>query len=287
MSRCPLCASPSLGDYHADARVRLVRCRDCGVKFQSPMPSAEDLAALYSSSDYYEHYYPEAALAARRRLFDYRLGRLEALPGVVRGDVLDIGCGRGQFLEAALARGWRAFGLEFSEQAADLAGRGVQAEVRYGPFPDAPLYEGQGFDLIHLNHVLEHFHDPAAALRVVFGLLRPGGVLYCEVPRQSNLQNRLSSLLGKKDLAVSYLPEHLFYFDTPSLSRLLIKTGFTDPTLRVEGMGDPCRYERGVHYTSAWTHLIVAIVGTFRLQGPLGGGNLVAVARKPPSGSRP
>jgi len=260
--------------------LRLLLCRGCGVKYQSPMPKLDTLDSLYSSPEYYSLNYPEHLFAARRRLFDYRLGLLEKLRGNAKGRVLDVGCGSGQFLEAAAARGWECHGQEFSEDTASRLRQKIPAMIVSGNFPYESEYISDSFDLVHLNHVLEHFYDPPKAVFEAHRLLKPGGIFYCEVPRQSNLQNRLSRMLGKKDLEAVYLPEHLFFFDKKSLGMLLERAGFETLSMRVEGMGDPYRYERGVHYHSLQTHIIATVVGALRLQGPLGGGNLAAVVRK-------
>ncbi|WP_243358039.1 class I SAM-dependent methyltransferase [Fundidesulfovibrio terrae] len=277
---CPVCRSAQANEYHADATVRLVRCGDCGLKYQNPFPTMEALSALYASQDYYDGQYFPAQFAERKAMFAHRLAALEKLTGGP-GRVLEVGCGRGQFLEAAIERGWKASGQEFAEGTVEVLKKIVPlAELAFGVFPRECPFPAGSFDLVHLNHVLEHFFDPMEALRRVWELLKPGGVLYCEVPRQSSLQTTLSNLIGRKDFAVHFFLEHICYFDRRSMTRALESSGFTPLSIRIEGMGDPHRFVRGVHYTSAWTHLLALVVGGLKLQGPLGGGNLVAIARK-------
>jgi len=277
---CPVCCSKDAAEYYNDAAVRLVRCGECGLKYQNPMPSLDALNALYASQEYYDGQYFPAQFAERKAMFSHRLSELENLLGGP-GRVLEIGCGRGQFLEAALERGWQASGQEFAESTIEiLKGTVPQAELAHGVFPEECPYPTEAFDLIHLNHVLEHFFDPLAALRRIWTLLKPEGILYCEVPRQSALQNKLSNAIGRKDFAVHFFLEHICYFDKPSMIAALRASDFTPISLRIEGMGDPHRFVRGVHYTSPWTHLMALLIGGIKLQGPLGGGNLVAIARK-------
>jgi len=240
----------------------------------------EVLNALYASQAYYSDNYSPTEFAERKAMFAHRLSELECLTKGP-GDVLEIGCGRGQFLEAALDRGWRVCGQEFAESTINaLSHSAPKAELAYGVFPEECPFPDGAFDLIHLNHVLEHFFDPMAALCRIWKLLKPGGILYCEVPRQSTLQNKLSNAVGLKDFSVHFFVEHICYFDKPSMTRALESSGFTPVSLRIEGMGDPHRFVRGVHYTSVWTHLLALLVGGLKLQGPLGGGNLVAIAKK-------
>lgn len=277
---CPVCRSKRAAPYHEDAAIRLVRCCSCGLKFQNPMPSQVTLDALYSSEEYYDSQYLPEHFEARKAMFSHRLAELEALKGDT-GRLLEVGCGRGQFLEAALGRGWQACGQEFAASTVQALAKQVPgAQLAHGVFPEECPFPDESFDLLHLNHVLEHFFDPLAALRRIHKLLKPGGLVYCEVPRQSNVQTLLSNLVGRKDFGVHYFVEHLCYFDTASMRQALKRTGFTPLSIRIEGMGDPHRFVRGVHYHSLKTHILATIVGGLKLQGPLGGGNLVVIARK-------
>lgn len=98
-------------------------------------------------------------------------------------DVLDLGCGRGAALVAALD----AVGPSGSVTGVDLAPRMVEltgAEVQ--AFPNASVVLGDAerpdfppgsFDVVLANHVLFLLPDPGAALRSYATLLRPGGRL--------------------------------------------------------------------------------------------------------------
>jgi SAM-dependent methyltransferase len=95
---------------------------------------------------------------------------------------LDAGCGDGRHL-AALARGVhrppRVVGTDISQRiletaraaAAPLEPELVQANLEALPFEDA------AFDLVLCTQVIEHLLDPAAGLRELARVLRPGGAL--------------------------------------------------------------------------------------------------------------
>ncbi len=280
MSKCPICGCGELAvSFHKDA-LTLLRSKGCGVKFQSPMPSPENLDRLYSSREYREDFYPERVNQARLERFNHHLENLERLRGGARGACLDIGCGRGRFVEAALARGWEVHARAFSRQTAERLRQPIPADFVTGGFPDKAATVPARFDLIHLNHVLEHLYEPEKGLAQAYELLRPGGLFYCEVPRQSNAQHMLADLAGGKDVENRFLPERLFIFDRKSLSLMLRRQGFEIAYMRVEGMGDPYRSARGAHYRSLGTHCMVMGEKTLRIQNVLGCGNLVAIARK-------
>ena len=98
------------------------------------------------------------------------------------GPVLDVGAGRGYFLEALAARDVEAVGIDISEEAA-AEGRRVGVEILV---EDAFSYLPGRTDLagIYLSHVIEHL-DPQRAdelLRLAMHSLRVGGTMVIVTP---------------------------------------------------------------------------------------------------------
>lgn len=276
---CPICGSNKSSHYFSDNTLTLYKCKDCGVKFQHPMPTPEALNEAYSSG-YYDFYYPEKLLEEQKCLFHYRLDILEKLRDGKKGRVLDIGSGKGMFLKAAIERGWDCIGQDFSDSIVQNIKDSLAINmVVCSSLSEAHFHDGS-FELVHMNHVLEHLSEPKDALKEVYRILKPGGLFYCEVPRQSNLLNFLSRLLGKKDFGFHYKFVHLFLFDMKALCILLKRPGFKMFSMGIEGISSPHRFVRGIHYTSIWTHLIAKIAGLMRFEIMFGGGNLVAICRK-------
>jgi SAM-dependent methyltransferase len=94
--------------------------------------------------------------------------------------LLDVGCGPGNTLRR-LAPWGTAFGVEYSETALGVArSRGVPRLVA-GDGVALPFRDG-GMDCVIASEVIEHIEDDVAALREIFRLLRPGGMLLLTVP---------------------------------------------------------------------------------------------------------
>jgi predicted SAM-dependent methyltransferase len=93
--------------------------------------------------------------------------------------------------------------------------------VVQGHFDEAPL-EGRHFDVVRLSHVLEHLPSPRKSLGKVHRLLRPGGLLWVEVPNAASLERRLFH----RHWCHWDLPRHLYHFTPTTLVRLLRDTGF-------------------------------------------------------------
>src|SRR4051794_36850410 len=79
-------------------------------------------------------------------------------PARAGGGGFDGGSGSGLFLATLAQHGWDVLGVDTSAAAAAEARRSLGVEVRVGSFVDVDLPEA-AFDLVHLSHVIEHFHD--------------------------------------------------------------------------------------------------------------------------------
>jgi SAM-dependent methyltransferase len=116
-----------------------------------------------------------------------RLDLVEALlPPLAGLRVLDVGCGGGEYVQALLARGADARGLEPEEQKLASAGRlpgEVSRRIVAGDAGRAPFATGS-FDALLANEMLEHVPDDAAALGEMWRLLRPGGRLVLLSPNR-------------------------------------------------------------------------------------------------------
>lgn len=95
----------------------------------------------------------------------------------VAGAVLELGCGSGALLERLQALAGRLVAVEPDAELAALARTRVpDAEVLTGQAEALPLSE-RSVDAAVARYVLQHLPDPAAALRELARVLRPGGVL--------------------------------------------------------------------------------------------------------------
>jgi len=138
------------------------------------------------------------------------------------GRVLDIGCGGGEWLLAARSAGWEACGAD-PDPVAVAKGRQEGLDIRIGG-SEAWLDEPGRFDAATLNHVIEHLHDPAAALSDVLQLLKPGGLLFIDTPNV----DALGHLRYGAEWRGLEPPRHLMLFNRASLADLLRSSGFSD-----------------------------------------------------------
>ncbi len=152
-----------------------------------------------------------------------------------KGRLLDIGAGKGEFLEFARNNGFVVNGIEPSPQFC------IYALERFG----IPLYCGtvvdykretlrsESQDCITLFHVLEHVKDPKELLIELITLFSPSGICYIEVPNADATLLRFVDLIFKllgKDwssrLSPIHPPFHSIGYTRNSLNKLIEDSGY-------------------------------------------------------------
>lgn len=163
-----------------------------------------------------ENHVEEAERPWREAMARERLADLRRF--VDRGRLLEIGCSTGEFLLVA-GSCFDVCGVEADPGSARVTtGRGV--DCRCGALVDAGFDPGS-IDVAVLYHVIEHLRDPRHELRELRRLLRPGGHLVIETPDVETIWFRL---LGARWRQI--IPDHLFFFSSATLTRLLAEEGF-------------------------------------------------------------
>jgi len=133
------------------------------------------------------------------------------------GNWLDIGCGPGFLLSQAHDRGWQCTGLDSSPFAPKFARERFGLEdVHTGLIEDVD-FKGKTFDVISMQHVIEHLYEPVPTMREIIKLLKPGGILYLETPDICSG----SALRDGADWPHIKIPEHVLYFSQQTLERLM------------------------------------------------------------------
>lgn len=222
---CAVCGSHEARPFMAHPPYAIVGCAGCGLRYLSPRPSPEAIAGLYAetyyhSADSVSHGYSAYTAEAEnwRRTFQDRLRHLPAA-----GKLLDVGAAAGFFVEQARLAGWEAEGVEPSEWASRYAREQLGVPVATGTLESA-RYPDATFDAVTMWEVIEHLPDPRGFLAEVARVVKPGGLFALSTPDAGSLVARLT---GQRWLGWHKVPEHLYYFDRPSLSRLLTENGFS------------------------------------------------------------
>ena len=157
---------------------------DTGLVRNDPVPDDAELAQFYAE-DYRIRY--KGARKPRRRqiLRNFRRAAIhvrsyrELLEPTSR--VLDVGAGSGEFAFLMKWLGKTVTGIEPNVDYAAYCRDELGLDVRTSHLCPDLFLPGQ-FDLIRMNHVLEHLNDPVRYLGEIANWLAPDGLLYVEVP---------------------------------------------------------------------------------------------------------
>ncbi len=203
------CTSHGLG-IHPD----IFRCRACSMVFNEAAPESSDVAGEYEQVEDPEYL---AQRESRRLTFHRELDAIEAIHA--KGDLLDVGCYTGFFLECARDRGWRVRGVEPSRWAARYATEELRLDVFNGPVER--FASQQSFDVVTMWDVLEHVPNPVEVLTILRRHVRDDGLL---VFATHNLDTAVARALGRH--FPLFMEMHTVHFNNRTLQLLLEKAGY-------------------------------------------------------------
>jgi 2-polyprenyl-3-methyl-5-hydroxy-6-metoxy-1,4-benzoquinol methylase len=206
----------------------LNQCSKCGLVLLDSENKDKGILNIYKDENYYgqsddnsltyKSYLEEKEVYLK--YFNNKLKNIEN--NILKGKILDIGCGLGFFLEVAEKRGWRAEGVEVSNYAASYLSKN-KYKAYCGELESLKLAE-KSYDVITLFSVIEHLSNPLETLKEIRRLLKPDGLLIITAANQKGL---LATFLGKRWFQYKY-HGHLYFFSSVTLTKLLNKVGFTN-----------------------------------------------------------
>ena len=233
---CDLCESNSYThlfegmDYRFGRKEKysVVKCKNCGLIYINPRPTAESVLKLYE-----ENYTPENNLKilpkiekakwkiVLKKIWHKINGQyVDEIISKAEGKVLDIGCSNGYLLLSLKQKGCEVYGVETNLKFVEIC-KEMGLEVFCGTVEDAK-FPDESFDTIVMSQVLEHLPSPKTTLKEIFRVLKPKGkvLVYCPNP-----ESYLSQLFGKYWHGW-HIPFHFYTFTKETIGKFAIKTGF-------------------------------------------------------------
>ena len=229
ITQCPVCDgktfTPHLTctDYTVSHETfTLVKCESCGLVITSPRPENSELGKYYISDEYISHSNRSATVTDRV----YKIARNFALNWKVNlvtnhtnptteKNLLDYGCGTGEFLQRAQQNNYKVAGVEPSDRAREQALKLTRAPIT----ASTSGVSSEPFDAITLWHVLEHVLDLNEVLASLKTQLRETGTIFIAVPNhQSHDANVYQELWAGYDV-----PRHLWHFSKDNMKALFQK----------------------------------------------------------------
>lgn len=173
---------PALVDALHERLARLER-------LAGPPPSAtetNDFAAFYAAfEDRFRG--SRAAIKDRQRVY---LPQVTDLVGQLGGGVVDIGCGRGEWLELLRENGIAAEGIDSNERTAEECRQAGLCVTTGDAIAYLTAMPADSATVVSAFHLIEHlpFAQLLALLEQARRILKPGGLVILETPNPRNLQ---------------------------------------------------------------------------------------------------
>lgn len=212
-------------------KLHTVMCRQCGLIFTDPMPTAVEVSRYYEK-DYRTHYHG-AAIPTKKAVYKGFKGaksRYQRIKPILKQGMtlIDVGSGGGEFVSYLNEHDIQAVGIEPNEGFSEYAKTTYHVPIVKGSWETAS-FEPESVDVITLYHVLEHFREPLQALAKFHQWLKVGAYLHVTVP---NIVNPKGTPFTRFHFA------HLYNFSPETLLMMAQKVGFEATTILAPGTTD-------------------------------------------------
>ncbi len=236
--RCPLCESPNSRmtargvDYEyqtSDQTFSFRKCLCCGHEYLNPRPCGNYIHMAYPPNYYTlegRHTANQSRLISflKKKVTGRRLNHIKEQLNV--GSVFEVGCGDGSLLIDLKLNcpDLTVSGIDFQfSQETETLCRDTDVELHQGNIETFD-FEGNQYDLIILNQLIEHVLDPLSVIKKLIKALKSGGYISIETPEKKGFDR---SLFYDSYWGGYYFPRHLHLFGRESLTSLLERNGMT------------------------------------------------------------
>lgn len=199
---------------------KLIKDEHSEMLITTPQPDIKDLYKYYESEDYISHTDSKRSLIEKlyQIIKQYSLHKKLKIINrfsEVKGSLLDVGAGTGDFLLCSKKGGWEIQGIEPNDKARKLA-----KEKGVDLLEDITQITNEKFDIITLWHVLEHVPDLDNYIFKLKALLKDNGTLVVAVPNYKSYDAQHY----KEFWAAFDVPRHLWHFTKKSIQSLFSKS---------------------------------------------------------------
>lgn len=249
LNKCEICGSKEISflfkqkdkNLNIPGEFSIFKCNKCKANFINPQPSEKELERYYSKEKYYSLKKIESKeskkTSLRLKLYNIYFNPnkkniflkilFSPIKFIVRGTrikkdskLLDVGSGTGQFLYEMKELGMKTYGIEpgdFNEKEVKRYELNIEKK-------DLIKYKNKKefFDIITMNHVLEHVNNPQEVIKKISLLSKKQGILIIGIPNS----NSLAYKLFRKNWHQLDVPRHLFDYSDKNIKILLEKNGF-------------------------------------------------------------
>jgi 2-polyprenyl-3-methyl-5-hydroxy-6-metoxy-1,4-benzoquinol methylase len=214
------CDGKSVSLYSQDQELKFEKCNECGIIWRS-------LDSWHFTKQYDETYFNSKNYSKRRKHKVKKSGWLIDIAKTNHQNIeylLEIGCSIGYTLEAAEKRDIKYLGVDISDYAVEYC-NSIGLNASKLTFADLKKNRIK-YDLIFMQHVLEHFENPFKVLNDCNELLDKNGLVLIQVPN-SMYKRAVKKKSNHRFYSINGVgAEHFVYFNYQNLKNSLKATGF-------------------------------------------------------------
>lgn len=229
LEKCPVCNNDKLKNHFicrdhflTGESFAIVRCEECSLLFTNPRPDENSIDKYYQSEQYISH----TSKANNIINAVYKLARNFTISQKVKlinslgrsENLLDFGCGSGEFLKSCKNKGLKVYGYEPNDSARKHAEKLTKEKI-YKNLKD--ILQIEPIDIITLWHVLEHIHNLNETITILKNKLSKTGKIVIAVPNHESYDAKLY----REFWAAYDVPRHLYHFSSKTMKLLLKNHG--------------------------------------------------------------
>lgn len=183
--------------------------------------------------EYDENYFESSPYGMWKTLndsyFQTKLDKIVKLTSETNPNILDVGCGWGNFLQVLKNNQLYYLGIDYSAEAIEIC-RKKRLNCQQIDLVNTNKFNNQQYSAITFFQVLEHLKNPILYLKAAMKLLKKNGVIILTTP---NNQSPLRYLAGSR-WSVYNTPSHYFFYSKKSLESLLKLAGFNNFIIKID-----------------------------------------------------
>lgn len=202
VDKCPWCGmTHKQFEYKSIYNSVVFKCEECGLLYSDKILNDSGLKKYWSN--YSVHTNDENKNLQRHEM--YRLEYDFIRKFINNGRVLDVGCGEGEFLDLFKKDKFITEGVEFGEEAANIASK--NNKIYYGKLPELSLKNK--YDLIIFRGVIQYLLKPKQYFDKAISLLNNGGIIF--ITSSPNCESVCCKLF-KENFTLPVTPMDYFMF---------------------------------------------------------------------------
>jgi len=250
ISTCPICNSANSSeflkakDYTVSKEIfTIVECTDCSFRYTNPIPSEENIGEYYKNEEYISHSGTKKGIVPKIYHQVRKITQKSKLKLITKNsegkNLLDIGCGTGDFLNFMKQNNYETIGLEPDGEVRDL----VKKNHGIDTFDITELHNlpDNSRDVITMWHVLEHVYHLQRDLKKIASVLKENGTLFVAVPNCDSHDAK-----KYKEFWAAYdLPIHLYHYRADNMRQLMEQHGLEVVKIK------PMKFDS--YYISLWS----------------------------------